>query len=57
MERERICFVNCGLPADQCACFRSQMAEIYSSLLARQQPPDAEMDRVWSENTEQLYEA
>lgn len=23
MSEPRICFVNCGLPADQCACYRS----------------------------------
>jgi len=52
----RICFVNCGLPGEQCACFRAQMAAIYSGLLARQEPPDPEMDRIYFDNLDLLYE-
>ncbi len=52
----RICVVDCGLPGDQCACFRSQMAAIYSGLLSRQVPRDFELDRIWSENVDLLYE-
>ena len=54
---QRICFVNCGLPGEQCACFRALMREIYSDLLANQSLPDPDFDRVWSENADQLYEA
>jgi hypothetical protein len=32
------------------------MASIYSGLLSRQVPRDAELDRIWSENVDLLYE-
>ena len=54
---QRICFVNCGLPGDQCACFRALMQASYSSLLARQEPPDHELDRIIFDRVEELYEA
>lgn len=54
---QRICFVNCGLPGDQCACFRAQMAAIYSSLLSRQEPPDHKLDRIVLDRIEEFYEA
>lgn len=56
-EDDRICFVNCGLPGDQCACFRSQMRKLYADLLSRQEAPDPDFDRVWAENVDELYEA
>jgi len=52
----QICFVNCGLPADQCACYRTAMSGIFADLLAKQEPLGAEFDAAWSENVEALYE-
>jgi hypothetical protein len=53
---KQLCFVNCGLPGDQCACFREHMAEVYTRLLADQQRLPADFEKVWSENVEELYE-
>lgn len=54
---ERVCFVNCGLPGDQCACYRRMMSRVYADLLARQEPLGSDFERAWSENVEELYEA
>ena len=54
---DRLCVVNCGLPGDQCACFRSQMAAIYQDLLSRQEPLGAEFLAVWNDNIKELYES
>lgn len=57
MTGERICVVNCGLPGDQCACFREQMREIYQDLAARQEPLGREFEQVIEDNIEDLYES
>jgi hypothetical protein len=51
-----VCFVDCGLPGDQCACFRSQMQAFYSDLLSRQQPLGPDFERVLEDNLDLLYE-
>jgi hypothetical protein len=56
MEERRFCFVNCGLPADQCACYRAQMQAIFADLAAKQHPLGEEFQRVLGENMEDLYE-
>lgn len=33
-----------------------QLAAIFNDLVARQQPMDHEIEKAWSENTEELYE-
>lgn len=55
-ESDRICFVNCGLPGDQCACYRAQMRELYADLAAGQKRLEPEFERAWSDNVESLYE-
>lgn len=63
MHNLRICFVNCGLPGDQCACFRAHMQKIYADLQAGQRPLltsnsfGPEFEKAWSENIESLYES
>jgi hypothetical protein len=52
----QICVVNCGLPGDQCACWRTAMTGIFAALLARQEPLGAEFEAALSANIESLYE-
>jgi hypothetical protein len=51
----QVCFVNCGLPGEQCACFRAQMQAVYAGL-TKQEPLGPDFAKVWDENVEELYE-